>query len=127
MANLVNQEAVNDAAKLMMHRLISREIGRDPSMIERARIVHSQFVERYADRSFVQQWDDLLKLPSADLRGRLVSRDPEMVRMRLTSPFALVSDSDRTDYYFRLRLRRAAKRVVERGLRSKSQRFCRSG
>jgi hypothetical protein len=28
----VNQETVNDIAKLMMHRLISREIGRDPSL-----------------------------------------------------------------------------------------------
>jgi hypothetical protein len=35
---LVNQETVNDIAKLMMHRLISREIGRDPSLVERAKV-----------------------------------------------------------------------------------------
>jgi hypothetical protein len=117
----VNQETVNDAAKLMMHRLISREISRDASLVERARLIHSQVAQRHAGRSFVREWDDLLKLPAAVLRARLASRDPEMVRMRLTSPFVLAGGIDFSDYNFRLRLRRAAKRVVERGLKCRSR------
>jgi len=35
----VNQEMVNDAAKLMMHRLVSRKVARDPSVVERAAIM----------------------------------------------------------------------------------------
>jgi hypothetical protein len=116
MAILVNQEMVNDAVKLMMHRLISREMRRDASLIERTRMAHSQVALRYVGHSFVQEWNDLLKLPSAELRTRLTSRDSEMARMRLTSPFVLAVGVHFTDYHFRLRLRRAARRVVERGL-----------
>jgi hypothetical protein len=112
----INQETVNDAAKLMMHRLISRQMGRDPSLIERARILHSQIGLRYAGRPFVQEWDELLKLSPTELRPRLTSRESKMVRLRLSSPFVFAAGIDFKDYNFRLRLRRAAKRVVERGL-----------
>jgi hypothetical protein len=112
----INQETVNDAAKLMMHRLISRKIVRDPSLVERAKLSHAQSAQRYAGRPFVQEWDDLLKLPSTKLRARLISRDSDMVRLRLSSPFLLVAGVEFTDYDFRRRIRRAARRVVQRGL-----------
>ena len=114
MHNSINQETVNDAAKLMMHRLISQKIDRDPSLVDRARLRHAQAAQRYPGRPFVQEWDDLLKLPAEKLRARLVSRDSDMVRLRLSSPFLLVSGVGFTDYDFRLRIRRAARRVVER-------------
>jgi hypothetical protein len=113
---LVNQETVNDTAKLMMHRLISRAIGRDPSLVERAKVSHALAAQRYAGRPFVREWDDLLKLPPVKLRARLTSRGPDMVRLRASSPFLLAAGIDFTDYDFRLRIRRAARRVVERGL-----------
>lgn len=116
----VNQEMVNDAAKLMMHRLISRKVGHDPSVVERAKSFHAGMAQRYPGSSFVQEWDELLKLPSIELRTRLTSRDSEMVRLRLSSPFFLAAGIDFTDYDFRRRIRRAAKRVVERGLRLRS-------
>ena len=50
---LVNQETVNDTAKLMMHRLSSREIGRDPSLVERAKVSHARTAWLYAGRPFV--------------------------------------------------------------------------
>lgn len=112
----VNQEVVNDAAKLMMHRLISREIQRDPSLVDRAKLYHAQATQQYTGRPFVQEWHDLLNLSSTELRARLISRDKEMVRLRLSSPFLFVAGIDFTDYDFRLRIRRAARRVVERGL-----------
>ncbi len=111
----VNQEAVNDAAKLMMHRLIARKLGHDPSLVERARISQARIAERFVDRIFVREWDELLTLPAAELRAKLVSRGPEMVRLRISSPFVLAEGVDFTDYDLRLRIRRAAKRVAERG------------
>jgi hypothetical protein len=112
----INQETVNDAAKLMMHRLISRQIGRDPSLIDGAKLSNAQAAQRYPGGPFVEEWENLLKLSPAKLRARLVSRDSDMVRLRLSSPFLLASGVDFTDYEFRLRIRRAARRVVDRGL-----------
>jgi hypothetical protein len=112
----VNQETVNDAAKLMMHRLIARALGRDPSLVGRARISQAKIAARFVDWPFVREWDQLLTLPTAELRTRLTSRDSEMVRLRSSSPFVLAEGVDFTDYNLRLRLRRAARRVVERGL-----------
>ena len=117
----VNQETVNDAAKLMMHRLVSRSMGRDPSLVEHARALHEKAAQRYAGRPFVREWDELLALSNADLRARLISRDSEMVRLRLSSPFFLSAGVDFTDYNFRRRINRAAKRIVERGLRLRSR------
>jgi hypothetical protein len=111
----VNQETVNDAAKLMMHRLVARSLGRDPSLVERARIAQAKIAERFADRPFVREWDQLLTLPAAELRAKLVSRDSDMVRLRISSPFVLAEGVDFTDYDLRLRIRRAARRVAERG------------
>jgi hypothetical protein len=113
---LVNQETVNDTAKLMMHRLISRQIGRDPSLVERAKVSHARTAQLYAGRPFLREWDDLLKLPPTRLRAKLGSRESVMVRLRASSPFPLTAGIDFTDYDLRLRIRRAARRLVERSL-----------
>jgi hypothetical protein len=118
----VNQETVNDAAKLMMHRLIARKLGRDPSLVERARIAQAKIAVRFMDRPFVGEWDKLLTLPTATLRRKLVSRDSDMVRLRISSPFLLAEDVDFTGYDLRLRIRRAARRVAERGLARQTRR-----
>ena len=49
----INKERVNDTAKLIMHRLIARELGRDLSLLDRARISQAKIAERFADRPFV--------------------------------------------------------------------------
>ena len=118
----VNQETVNDSAKLIMHRLISRAIARDPSLIGRAKASNARAAECYAGRSFVREWDELLDLPPMELRTRLTSREPLMVRLRTSSPFLLDAGIDFTDYKFRLRIRRAARRTVERRLASATRR-----
>src|SRR3978361_228898 len=96
MASGLNQEVVNDTAKLMMHRLIARALARDPSIVDRARTSQARISERFPDRDFVQQWNELLQLPLAELRLRLTSRDPEMCRLRVSSPF-FVGGVDFTD------------------------------
>jgi hypothetical protein len=118
----VNQETVNDAVKLMMHRLIARELGRDPSLLDRARISQARIAERFAGRPFLREWDELLSAPAPELRARLTSRDSDMVRMRSSSPFVLAEGIDFTNYDLRLRIQRAARRVVERGLARTSRR-----
>jgi hypothetical protein len=118
----INKERVNDTAKLMMHRLIARELGRDPSLLDRARISQAKMAERFADRPFVREWDELLSASAAELRARLTSQDSDMVRLRSSSPFVLAEGVDFTDYDLCLRIHRAARRVVERGLASRSRR-----
>jgi hypothetical protein len=117
----VNQETVNDTAKLIMHRLIARKLAHDPSLIERARAAQAKVAVRFTDRPFVAEWDELLMLPITTLRHKLVSRDSDMVRLRISSPFVLAEEVDFTDYEFRLRIRRAARRVAERGLARRTQ------
>lgn len=60
----VNQEQVNDSAKSMIHRLIARAIGRDPALIDKARLSLDRTAsQRYRGYAFVRQWDALLCLP----------------------------------------------------------------
>ncbi len=116
MSTEVNQGIVGDIAKLMMHRLIARQIRRDPTLVERAKIAHARQADQFAGWPFVREWDELLSLPPSELTSKLISRDREMVRLRNSSPFYLAEGVDLKDYGFRIRLQRAARRVVERGL-----------
>ena len=116
MSTEVNQGVIGDTAKLMMHRLIARQIRRDPTLVERAKIAHARQADQFAGWPFVREWDELLSLPTCELTSMLISRDREMVRLRNSSPFYLAEGVDFKDYGFRIRLRRAARRVVERGL-----------
>ena len=46
----LDQEAVNDTAKLMMHRLIARRLASDPSLVERARVSQRREIsERFSE------------------------------------------------------------------------------
>ena len=43
----VNQGVVGDTAKLIMHRLIARQIRRDPALVEKARIAHARQAKQF--------------------------------------------------------------------------------
>jgi len=116
MSDVPNQETVNDTAKLIMHRLIARRLAHDTSLVDRAKASHARVSERYPERTFVQDWNKLLALPANQLRDLLTSRHTEMKRLRLSSPFVIAEGIDFTDPNLRRRIRRAAKRVVERGV-----------
>lgn len=116
----LNEGVVGDAAKLMVHRLIVRMLRRDPSLVERAKVAHARQADQFAGWPFVREWQDLLALPPRDLASKLISRDREMVRLRNTSPFYLAEGVDLGDYDVKVRLRRAARRVVKRGLMARS-------
>ena len=112
----VNQGVVGDTAKLIMHRLIARQIRRDPALVEKAKIAHARQADQFGGWPFVREWDELLSLPPDKLTSKLVSRDREMVRLRNSSPFCLCEGVDFRDYKMRIRISRAARRIVERGL-----------
>jgi len=113
MSNQFNTEHVNDTAKLMIHRLIAREIGRDPSLIERAKDTYARN-SQHLGHSFVQDWNDILDRPANEVRHLLTSRDENMMRLRLSSPFVLTDGIDFTDVNLRRRIWRAARHVAYR-------------
>ena len=114
----INQGVVGDTAKLIMHRLIARQIRRDPALVEKAKIAHARQADQFAGWPFVREWDELLSLPPDKLTSKLISRDREMVRLRNSSPFYFCEGVDLRDYKMRIRIGRAARRIVERGLAS---------
>lgn len=115
MNDRLNEGVVGDTAKLMMHRLIVRRLRRDPSLVEKAKAAHTRQADQFADWPFVREWQELLALPAGELALKLISRDREMVRLRNSSPFYLIEGVHFGDYDARVRLRRAARRVAERG------------
>jgi hypothetical protein len=109
----LNQEYVNDTAKLIMHRLIARAISRDPSLVEKAKVSLERRSQHFEDYSFVREWSELLDRPLSEIRRLLVSRSERMTRLRLSSPFILAEGIDFGDTALRRRIWRAAKRVAQ--------------
>jgi hypothetical protein len=110
----LNQEDVNDTAKLMIHRLIARAIGRDPSLVDKAKASLDRSSKHYEGYSFVREWSELLDLPPSEIRRLLASRNERMTRLRLSSPFVLAEGIDFGNTALRRRIWRAAKRVAQR-------------
>jgi hypothetical protein len=110
----LNQETVNDTAKLIMHRLIARSLARDPMLVDRAKVSLAKISLHFPDRSFVTDWDELLRRPTRELRTLLTSRDQNMKRLRLSSPFVTAEGVDFSDQALRRRIWRAAKRIAAR-------------
>jgi hypothetical protein len=115
----LNQEIINDTAKLIMHRMIARSLARDPSLVERARASLEAMAPRFPDRPFMREWSEMLRLPVAELRVRLVSRDQDMKRLRLSSPFVTAEGADFEEEALRRRIRRVARRVAARAADSR--------
>lgn len=116
----INEETVNDRAKLILHRLIARRLAREPDLID---AVRSRLVVCDGVPDHVKEWDELLRLEPQHIRRALTSRSERMERLRLSSPFSSVSDF--RDPAFRKRVWRLARRgmslpseekVTERGL-----------
>jgi hypothetical protein len=109
----LDQEHVNDTAKLMMHRLIARAISRDPSLVEKAKVSLERSSQHFEGYAFVREWSELLDRPSSEIRRLLASRSERMTRLRLSSPFILAEGIDFGNTALRRRIWRAAKRVVQ--------------
>ena len=116
MGTAPNRETVNDTAKLIMHRLVARELARDPSLVHRARVQLEKMGARYPHRSFMSDWDAMLRRPVAEIIAVLTGRGQEARRLRLSSPFVLADGIDFKDEALRRRIEQAAKRVAGRGI-----------
>jgi hypothetical protein len=114
MSTLPNRETVNDTAKLIMHRLIARELARDPTLVERARVRLEKMAVRFPDRSFVRDWEAVLQRPVSEIAAVLTGRNQEARRLRLSSPFILADGIDFKDEALRRRIGQAAKRIAAR-------------
>lgn len=112
-----NQEQVNDVAKLIMHRLAARSLAHDPLLLDRARDSLARMSDRFPDRTFVREWDELLRRPAGELRTLLTRRNREMTRLRVSSPFGITAGIDFAHPDLRRRIWRAAKRIVSRAAR----------
>jgi hypothetical protein len=110
----VNQGVVGDTAKLIMHRLIARQIRRDSALVEKAKIAHTRQAGQFAGWPFVHEWDDLLSLSPDELTSKLISRDREMVRLHNSSPFYLCEGVDFRGYEFRMLIGVGSRRRLAR-------------
>jgi hypothetical protein len=114
MGRPVNRETVNDTAKLIMHRLIARELARDPTLVERARIQLGRMAARFPDRSFVHDWEAVLRRPTSEIAAVLTGRNQEARWLRLSSPFILADGVDFKNEALRRRIGQAARRIATR-------------
>ena len=102
-----NAEAVNDRAKLTIHRLIARALPSDPGLVGRAMSVNEAKVG-----DFVDEWREILALDMPEIRRLITERSERMTRLRLSSPFTTLVDL--TDERCRRRIWRNAKRALTR-------------
>jgi hypothetical protein len=82
----VNQERVNDRAKLILHRLIARIIRKDPKLIEEARQKLASVAAPVPE--YVQAWRQILELPPLAIAREIGIRTERMNRLRTASPFS---------------------------------------
>ncbi len=101
----MSAEAVNDRAKLLLHRLIARRLAREPELIG---AVRAQLKRSASAPDHVREWEELLRLEPELIRRALVSRSERMTRLRLSSPFYGVCGLQ--DLAFRRRVWRLARR-----------------
>lgn len=102
-----NAEAVNDRAKLTMHRIIARAVSREPGIVDRAMMVNET---RSGD--FKDEWREILAEPLEEIRRLLTERSERMTRLRLSSPFTTIVDL--TNERLRRRIWRSARRALRR-------------
>lgn len=68
MRGRINKERVNDTAKLIMHRLIARRLGRDLSLVEKAKHSLSRSSDHFGNYTFIHDWSEFLSLyPKFDI------------------------------------------------------------
>ncbi len=114
MRTTLNRKTVNDTAKLIMHRLIARQLVRNPSLVARARTSLEKMAVCFPGRSFVQEWDTVLRHPVNEIVAVLRGRDEDAWWLRLSLPFVLAEGMDFADEALRRRIGQAAKRLAAR-------------
>jgi hypothetical protein len=108
----INREQINDRGKLLFHRLVARRLGHSPDILNKVRMfVLASCEKQPGRRDALAEWTDILNRDVEDVRRLLVRRDEDMTRLRLSSPFALMSDFVIQDENARRKLWRIAKKT----------------
>jgi hypothetical protein len=106
-------ETVNDTAKLIIGRMISRAILDKPEMVTEALGRLEAMAERNGETDYVQMWRDVLRQDIPSIQRVLRGRDEVSTWLRLTIPFSPASARiPLTDTEFRRRIWRDARRLV---------------
>jgi hypothetical protein len=108
----MNKEQINDRAKLIYHRWVSRRLGRDATLVNHARTVARSYEAKYGNSPFVESWIRLLDQPLHVIRGRISDPSQEADFLRSTSPFPLVGELSIQDQRVRRKLWRKASRFA---------------
>lgn len=109
----INAETVNDRAKLIMHRIAARRLGREADiLIDAARRVLEDERRRGPGYRYLDEWEALLERNPRELRRLITQRSDRMSWLRSTSPFGRVLGL--TDPTLRRRIWRLARRGAER-------------
>lgn len=112
-------EIVNDTAKLIIGRLISRELVRHPELIDEASDRLEMMAERNGETDYIQMWRRLLQGDTLSIQRVLRGRDDTSIWLRLTNPFSPKSANiPINDTEFRRRIWRDARRLVTMGFSS---------
>ena len=112
-------EIVNDTAKLIIARMISRELGKRSSLVDEAFERPEDMAERNGDTDYVQMWRELLRSDTRSIQRVLRGRDEVSTWLRLTTPFsAKGANIPITDVQFLRRLWLDARRLVMMGFGS---------
>lgn len=81
------REEINDRAKLILHRLIAREMRSDPEMTRMAR---ERLVEVHSPRpDYVDEWIAILEQSPDEIARTISERSERMTRLRASSPFSM--------------------------------------
>jgi ParB-like chromosome segregation protein Spo0J len=114
MMYLNETDKVNNLTKLARHRIVARAIALNPELVDRAYEALDVIEEKWGYVPAHDEWRALLRREPADIRRALTARTEEMDRLRIDSPFYLLSQHglDFTDEEQRRRIWKLAKRVA---------------
>jgi hypothetical protein len=120
-------DRTNALAKLAMHRIVARELGRGDRLVDSARRALDAMEDRIGHTPYMDEWRDILSGPSSEVRRKITGRDEDMDRLRISSPFLAdwQGGIDFRDPALRTRIWRLAKRVAN--LRVRREPECATG
>jgi hypothetical protein len=92
-----------DRRSLLLHRLVSRRVRRDPALMDHVRGTITRWQRMRPDSHALQEWSDLLsQLDVSGVVRLLRSRDQNATRLRQSSPFVgILTEEERAKVFCR--------------------------
>jgi len=90
------REKINDRAKLILHRLIARELRSDPEMVRVARDRLAGVRDPRPD--YVDEWVAILGQSPTEVARTICERSERMTRLRASSPFPMTGKFQDPDW-----------------------------